>query len=357
MAVGFIKETEHAFITIGKDIKEGKIPPLVLLCGKEDYLINWYSDMLIKKYTCEASRTLDLVKLEGEQITLENIKEALETLSLMSERKVVYIPDFQPALGRSIKSFKESDIEGFIDYIGSLGEGCLLLLNASEEDEPKYKSKNKVKTAIEKNGKIYDFQPLNDKQLYNFIEKRFIQAKKSCSPRLIRLIMSESGYGNKAVEYGLYNLDNDLKKIISCCGNRAEIQEEDVSGVLVNNPENNVFAMVDAIGKNRKDEAFRLLNNLLESGTSVFALLRMITGQLEIMVTVKEMRNEGISPAEIPKKMGIHQFRVKKALAAANQYSINDLKKYLSAAYDVEYNIKTGLMDSQMALEYFIACI
>ena len=50
MTAEFYKEKEHAFITIGKDIKEGNIPRLVLLCGKEDYLIRFYADMLIKKY-------------------------------------------------------------------------------------------------------------------------------------------------------------------------------------------------------------------------------------------------------------------------------------------------------------------
>ena len=50
MAAERYREKEHAFITIGKDIKAGKIPSLVLLCGKEEYLIRWYTDALIRKY-------------------------------------------------------------------------------------------------------------------------------------------------------------------------------------------------------------------------------------------------------------------------------------------------------------------
>ena len=38
MASGYYKEKEHAFITIEKDLKSGKIPEVILLCGKEDYL-------------------------------------------------------------------------------------------------------------------------------------------------------------------------------------------------------------------------------------------------------------------------------------------------------------------------------
>lgn len=354
MAAEFYKEKEHAFITIGKDIKEGNIPRLVLLCGKEDYLIRFYADMLIKKYVSEACRPIDLVTLEGDFLSLDKVKESLETVSLMSERKVVFLPEFTPAAGKAVKGFTEADVKGLIDYFKDIPESALLLITASEIDEAKAR-KNKVRTAIEKHGKVYDFQALNDGQLQNFIEKRFRAAGKTYSSSTIRMIMSESGYGNKAIDYSLYNLENDLRKIIAHSGSEAQITAEDVKKVLASSPENNVFAMLDAIGRNRKDEAFRLLHNLLQAGTPVFNLLRLITGQLELILTVKEMREEGLSAAQMQKALGIHQFRIKKAMAVTGQYSMKDIKAALCAAYEVDENIKTGLLDGQLALEYFIA--
>lgn len=356
MAAGYYKEKEHAFITIGKDIKEGKIPRLVLLCGKEDYLIRWYSDVLIKKYVSEACKSIDLVSLEGEFLTLDKIKESLETVSLMSERKVVFLPEFTPASGKSMRGFGETDIKGLIEYFEDIPEGALLLITASEQEESKNR-KNKIRTAVEKYGKVYDFQALNDGQLQSFIEKRFRAAGKQYTPSAVRMIMSESGYGNKAIDYSLYNLENDLKKIIAHSGSEVQIRSENVREILSSNPENNVFAMLDAISRNRKDEAFRLLHNLMQSGTPVFSLLGLITGQLELILAVKEMRDDGMSLAEMQKTLGVHQFRIKKAMAVTGQYSMNDLKAALSTAYEVDENIKTGLLDGQLALEYFIAGI
>ncbi len=88
------REKEHAFITIEKDLKGGKVPRVVLLCGSEEYLIEWYAQTLIRRYVSDACRALDLVRLEGDSLTLERIREGLETVSLMSERKVVFLPDF-----------------------------------------------------------------------------------------------------------------------------------------------------------------------------------------------------------------------------------------------------------------------
>lgn len=352
MAKEFYKEKEHAFTVMEKDLKSGEIPNIVLLCGSEDYLINFYSDVLINRFVSDACRAIDLVIINGENLSLSNITESLETVSLMSSRKVVYLPDFLPAEGKNIKGFTENDIKGLIEYLGNIPGESMLLMSVSEQDDGRGK-KSKLKTAIEKHGKVYDFQPLKDKQLHGFIEKRLRASGKYYRPSVVNAIISGSGYGNKAVEYSLYNLNNDLRKIVAHSGE--EITETDVSSVLSVNPENDVFAMLDAIGRNRKGEALKMLHNLLESGTPVYNLLRLITGQLELILSVKEMKEEGFSMTDMQKKMGVHQFRVKKAYAMASQYSAAYIRTILSEAYDVDENIKKGLFEDSLALEYFIA--
>lgn len=354
MASGYNKETEHAFITIEKDLKEGRISRLVLLYGKEEYLIKFYADALINRFVSPACKPIDLVTLEGENLSISAITDNLETISLMSERKVVYLPDFMPAAGKSQKGFSETDVKTLIEYVKDIPEGAMLLITATEPEDSRGK-KSKLLTAVEKYGKVYDFQSLKDNMLRGFIEKRFRNAGKIYSSAVINTIISESGYGNKAIDYSLYNLENDLRKIVAHAGANQEITVADVNGVVSSNPENDVFAMLDAIGRNRKDEAFRLLHNLLESGTPVFNLLRLITNQLELILMVKEMKDEGMSLPAIQKALGIHQFRLKKAMAVTGQYSMEDLRKALSSAYEIDGNIKTGLLESSLAMEYFIA--
>ena len=355
MASNFRRETEHSFITIERDLKEGNIPRLVLLCGKEEYLIRWYTDALVERYVSDACRPIDLVRLEGENVTLQNIIESTETISLMSERKVVLLPDFFPVAGKSMKGFSEADINGLISYFKEIPPESLLIMTLPDQEDGRKNSK--IRRAVEKEGRIYDFQPLNENLLKGFIEKRFRTAGKAYTSSVVHMIMSESGYGNKSIDYSLYNLENDLRKIIAHSGSTAEITAADVGDILATNPENNVFAMLDAIGRNRKDEAFRLLHNLLQSGTPVFNLLRLITSQLELILAVKEMKQDGMSLAEIQKQLNIHQFRLKKAMAVTGQYSMEDLKQALKASYEVDENIKTGLLDGPLALEYFIAKI
>ena len=168
------------------------------------------------------------------------------------------------------------------------------------------------------------------------------------------MLIQDSGYGNKEIDYNLFNMESDIKKVIAHSSGE-EILSSDVALTISTNLETNVFAMLDAISRNRKEEAYRLLHNLLVSGEGVYKLLSLISSQLELILEVKEMREEGMNLAQIQKKLNVHEFRVKKAMGFTEKYSTDGLKRILSKAYEIDGNIKTGLLDQTLALELFIA--
>lgn len=366
-----VRNEEHAFVKIGKDIKTGRIPGLVVLLGVEEYLVNFYAENLIGRYVNSASEALDLVTLDHDSVTVNGIIDNLETIPLMSERKVVYLPDFIDSKGKLPKAFQDSrSVEQLISYIegnpalADSDTGMLLLVTIARQTDDRAEQavrKTNLFKAMNGAGKVYDFNSLNSGQLQGFIEKRFSAAGKKYKPGIISLILRESGYGNKNIDYGLFNLENDLRKIIAHSGSAPEIMPHDVTGVLTVNPENNIFAMIDAISRNRKDEAFRLLHNLLNDGSSEFQLLAMITKQLELMLTTCELRESGLNLQAIQKELKksdrVHEFRTQKALETGSRFGRSNLKRILGAAYEVEPNVKTGLMPGPLALEYFIAGI
>jgi len=73
------------------------------------------------------------------------------------------------------------------------------------------------------------------------------------------------------------------------------------------------------------------------------------------MLCFKELRLEGRSPIEIKNELNVHELRIKKALAFSEKFSINELKGILINIYRVDNKIKTGLLESEMALEMMIA--
>ena len=342
-------EKQHAYKKIEQDLKNEEIKNVLLLYGKEQYLVKWSVDIILKKYINDECRAFDFFEIDPETATFSGIIESCETLSMFSAKRVVYLPDFPIISGGKLKSLPDADEKLLAEYIKEIPDTCLLVITAETADKRK-----KLYKEIASRGGVYDFEPLDERSLKNFIEKRFTLLGKKIKVSVLDEIIRLSGYFHKEAGFTLYNLENEVKKIAAHTDGDA-ILLPDVLEVIAGDIETNIFAMIDAAARNNKDEAFRLLYNLIGSGGNVFQILALLVSQFELILEVKEMREEGKLLAEMQSVLNIHEFRIKKAASVSGAYSADKLRDILQKVYQVEKNIKTGLMDQVLALEVLIS--
>lgn len=340
---------EHAYKKIDKEIRSNSLKNLLLLFGRENFLIHWAIETIIKKYVNESCKEMDYTKLDGTAVTFEEIRNACETMPFLSERRVVLIQDFKLMEGAKTKGFGEEEENKLAGYLKNLPETCQLIITSESADKRK-----KLFKAASDSGGVYEFGELDEKSLKAYIEKRFKDAGKSAKSSVVAELIQASGYYDKDTDYTLYNLENDIKKAIAYTEEQ-EIGHDAVANTVSGNMDTNVFAMIDSLGRDRKDEAYQMLNNLLVSGEQVYKLLALLCSHFEIILSVKEMKEEGKSFADMKNILGIHEFRIKKAASFAEKYSVNSLRKILQKSYEIDKNIKTGLLEPSLALELFIA--
>ena len=362
------KDREHAFVKIERDMKSGNIPGLVLLCGSEEYLTDHYRNALIDKLVEPAARQLDLTEFNIEDIDLSLIGEASETLPLMSEKKVILLDGLIDGQGRYPRSIEKSptavdELHGFLSEIPEQTTVIITVRKPIITGDYKKQSDGRklsrlMKVVTKAGGSVYEFDTLERAQLRNFAKKRFNAAGKTCTNGVMQRIVYDTGYGNRNSSYDLYLLDNDLKKMIAISGEKATITEDDLVNTLTISPENNVFSMLDALGQGRKDRALVDLNTLLEDGESAFAILSNVVKQTELMFIARELMDESHSRYEIidylEKEEGVRNFRSKKVVETATRFKTEQLKTMFMNALAVEENIKGGIMDARLALEYFV---
>jgi DNA polymerase III subunit delta len=341
MAYQVGNKREHAFVAIGRDIKEGGFPNLLLLCGEETYLVKWALELLVSKTVEPAARTIDYSLLDGKEIAWTDILNQCETLPMLSSKRVVAVTDFSP--GQPDEMLK--------DFLHLPEHVLLIFLQNGACDRVK---KTGLASLVAASGKIYEFESLEESQLKAFIQKRLKAAGVLVKPSVLSYLITTSGYGERDSTYNLFQLENDLTKMIAH-RTSDELTVEDVKACMSETIETNTFAMLDAIGKNRKDEAFRLLHDMFRSGENAYRLLSTIASQMELMLCVKELRLEGRSPIEIKSELNVHELRIKKALAFSEKFSISELKGILMNIYRVDNQIKSGVLESEMALEMMIA--
>jgi len=84
---------EHPFRTIVKQFKTsaqtGDYPQVILLCGREDFLINWAKKFIKEQVVEPSAAEIDFSSFSDENSDPYEITAACETLPLMSRKKLV----------------------------------------------------------------------------------------------------------------------------------------------------------------------------------------------------------------------------------------------------------------------------
>lgn len=341
-------KTEHAFQIFHKDLKDGGFPPVIFMYGEEEYLIQWACDSLAEKFTEQSVRELDYVKIDEEDWEVDKLLEACDTFSVFSERRIIWANNFPPLFKKTCKGFGDKEREELIRYIQNPNEKAVLIFSCAKPDESISLTKLLKKQCL-----CYDFSSLDSPQLMAFAEKRLRNAGAEISRACLKYFIDETGYFNRESEYRIYNLENDIKKLVSYAGGEP-ITEEHVDRTLRGDTDTFAFNFLDAVGAGRKDTAFRLLHNMLTGGSEVFSVIGLLVNQFELICEIKELREQGMQTEQIAKKLKASVFRVKKAASVADKLSYKKIKGILSQLYETDRNIKTGNMEQNLALELLI---
>ncbi|WP_324823241.1 DNA polymerase III subunit delta [Sinanaerobacter sp. ZZT-01] len=341
--------TVHAYQKVQKEMKDGKLKQVLFFYGRETYLSNWATEALISKYISPVSKELDVSQFDGTLVNVRDLINTCETLPLFSEKKLVIVKDFVPLSGIKRKGFTEEDEKKLIEYIKDLPKTTMLVFMADTADK-----RRKLYKGVAEAGAAYEFSPLEEKQLVAFIQKRLKSAERIAKPAAITQFISYTGYYDKESDYDLYCLENDIKKALFF-SQTPELTLADFTGTASANMDTNVFAMIDALSKGDKQQGFLLLHNILQSGENTYKILALICSQFELMFCVKEMQTEGLTLSAMVNTLGVHEFRIKKAVQFAQRYSVDHLRKMLKRAYEVDKNIKSGELEQGLALELLVA--
>ena len=327
------------------------MPAVLFLYGEEGYLIRWAVETLVRRYVNPALSVLDYQHFQDEGEDCQAVLEACNTFSMLSERRVVWAEEFAPLRSVNAKGFTRSDLERMENYLDQPNPGTLLILS-SEAPE----AKSELVKLLKKKCRCYQFDQLDRTTLNGFINKRFAAAGVSVSKEVVRAVVDQSGYFNKETTYRIFNLVSDIEKIVAYCQG-GPVTEEAVSQVMNGDMDTFIFNLLDAVSAHQKEKAFTLLYHILQSGRDVYSIAAMLVNQFELMLEVAELKDEGMNLPQITDCLKTSEFRVKKAMSFTEKFTVDKLKQILSQLYEVDRNIKTGLLDQNLALEMLIGRI
>ncbi len=340
---------EHGYKLFSKYIKGKEISPVLVFTGEEEFLVDWAVNSVVSKYVNSGVRDFDFLRLEDEAVEVGDIIENCETFSMFSEKRVVWVRDFAPLKNSKAKGWGADSLEKLGQYVQNPNSNTILILTATYEksEKPIALGKN-IKPYVEE----FIFDKLDKVTLRGFIVNRLKNYGMEISERALDTLVNETGYFNRETEYRLFNLENDLKKLRAY--SKEKIKEEHIYQLLMGDMDTFIFSFTDAVSQGDKNKAFFILHNILRAGGDVYQILGTLVSNFEIILQMAEFRDEGKSLSEVKSIVSGNPYRLEKAYKSAGSFRVEKLRNILVQLYEVDRNIKTGLLEPELALELVI---
>lgn len=206
------------------------------------------------------------------------------------------------------------------------------------------------------------------KKIVNLIKKngivKKIEANDSYITDYINGYLKDNGYSinNSDVIYfinrvgsNINNITNELDKLMLYKINDKIITRSDIDLLTVENIDDSIYELVNAILKNDSKKAIKLYYNFINNGMDVNQMIAIVGSQIRLLYQVKRLYNKGKSNEEIANILEFKSvYRVKYLLSDSYYYSEEDLLKYLSKLSTIDEAIKSSNQDGNMLFELFI---
>ncbi len=344
--------TKLNYIDFNKEINSGVLKNIYLLTGKEEYLIDEGLKRLKEKHINPSLEALNYTILEGGSIDFEDILNASETLPFMSEKRIVIVRDSIIFSGNGnndnrIKAMRKE----LLEYLDNINESTVLILIEKKES---IRKNNAIYKKIDSLSGIVDMEKLKGFQLENWIQVQFKNRGKTINKSEINYFIQQTSYLDKNKEKTLYDLKNEIDKIINYMEELNTVEKTHIDGLILKPLDINVFNLLGFISKKNGKESIRVFNEMYLGGEATLFILHMIARQFRNMLNIKILKRQGYSDGLIIEKSKISQFEYSKLNRELNNFSEEQLDKFLLYSQETDKNIKTGKYQDKLALEILL---
>lgn len=288
-----------------------KIPPVVLLYGEEEFLIDECVRGIIELLLDEGTKGFNLDVVSGTKAEMKEVLALASAFPMMSERRVVVVKEFEKL------NSDDAAKERFTAYLQNPLESTCLVLVAQKTDFRK-----RPYTDLKKNAELVECKPLYDNQVPDWIARRIRETGKSADPEACRMLHAYVGNSLRA-------LQNEIDKLFIFVGEKKTISAEDVTEVVGASKGFTVFELQNAVGRKDLREAIRILQAMLQSGQSPQMIIVMLTRFLNQLWRLGEVKRSGLSDSEVAKSVGIHPY----FLRQLGQFQANFTEEQLESGY------------------------
>lgn len=328
-----------------REIKQKRFSPVYVLYGTEQFLADEFVSLAKREMIDPAYANLNYSQYDCTEVSLTDILQDAETLPFLADHRLVIARQAYFLTGAKSSVKVESDPDQLLTYLQNPPEYSSLLLHVEAD---KLDERKKLVKALKEQAVVIPFQPLQDADLYGWIERRAKRYETEIERTQAMRLVERTGSN-------LRLLDKELEKIsLYLGGNGARISDQVIELLAARTLEHDVFALVEDVVTGRLEAAFRTLYDSFKMGEEPIKLLALLARQFRLLLQVKIWAPRGYTQQQLAGMLKVHPFAVKKAMDQARYFDEAGLRKLLGELAEEDFRMKSGQVEKRMALELFV---
>lgn len=315
---------------------------IFLIAGSQSPILKKQLNRLLGE-RLSAIDDFNLSRLDGREVLAQDIAYEASLPAIGAPRKAVVIenPYFLLKDKGKNKIDKEQKYQPLVEIIENPNEEIDLIFVSDSLD---LDEKSEVVKAIRKKGEINIIPELDAGRWFQYGKSYFRSQKAIIDNDALRELIER-------VNGDLNAFINEANKLILY---KNQINLIDVT-LMVSKPlENNIFAMTKALFRGDKAAALDIFSDLRTNNVEPITLVSMLANQFRLMSQIRYLDAQGYSLGEIAKRLGMPDFRIRMSLQDSKKLSRFAITRNLDTLYNLDLNIKSGLIDRYYAFELFI---
>ena len=282
-------------------VSEKPLQPVYLLSGGDRPKIRLALRRLRARFGDESVETLSAETAAGDDVVA-----ACNSLGLFAGdggRLVVV---------ENVERWKAEDVAAIEAYVAEPAPGAVLALVA---EEPLRGAK--LGQAVSRAGQVLAYEAPRPRDLPGWVRARFesagVQADQEAARALVDVIGDDLGA-----------LATEVEKLADWSEGEA-VTRRDVEVLAAPGQDASAWAVTDAWGARDLPRALAACEADLEHGEEPFVIAVRLAAQVALVRSVQALAEEGVGAKDMAKRLRKHEFRVRKAMGHAENYSRDEL--------------------------------
>ena len=264
--------------------------------------------------------------------------DELTTISLFDETKFVIAKNAEVLLGKSEKAFVEL-LKAMNDQSSS-NILILIFMNSVDYASEAFQKLKRFSSVIEIKTKNINFE---EYAKANF-EKDGFQVEEST----IKLLVSYADTLSK--------LRGFMDQLECYTYEKRRITEDDVTHLVSQPLDDNVYALIDAVLSNNKKLMLKGYYDMKLKSMQASTLVSLLINKFQELYNVNILIKSGINQAALAELLQVSSGRAYYMMKNAKEHTLSTIKGHLERLNILDYQIKTGKMDQNLGLElYFLS--